>query len=86
MRRVLKRLGHNRTTANQERFAIVSEAFGAAKEMKLGGLEQTYINRFAKPAKIYAKGQATALVIAQMPRYALEIVAFGGMLLVIHTI
>ena len=79
----LKRLGKARIDANQERFTAVSEAFGAVKEVKIGGLEETYIQRFAKPAEIYAKGQATAQVIGQLPRYALEAIAFGGMLLVI---
>jgi ATP-binding cassette, subfamily B, bacterial PglK len=79
----LKRLGQSRIKANQERFTAVSEAFGAAKEVKVGGLEQAYIQRFAKPAEIFAKGQATAQVIAQLPRFALEAIAFGGMLLVI---
>jgi len=79
----LKRLGQARIEANKERFTVVSEAFGAAKEVKVGGLEQAYIQRFAKPAEIYAKGQATAQVIAQLPRFALEAIAFGGMLLVI---
>jgi len=78
----LKRLGQARIKANQERFTAVSEAFGAAKEVKVGGLEQAYIQRFATPAEIYAKGQATAQVISQLPRFALEAIAFGGMLLV----
>jgi ABC-type multidrug transport system fused ATPase/permease subunit len=79
----LKLLGQARIDANKERFTAVSEAFGAAKEVKVGGLENAYIQRFAKPAEIYAKGQATAQVIAQLPRFALEAIAFGGMLLVI---
>ena len=79
----LKRLGQARIDVNKERFTAVSEAFGAAKELKVGGLEQVYIQRFAKPAEIFAKGQATAQVIAQLPRFALEAIAFGGMLLVI---
>jgi ABC-type multidrug transport system fused ATPase/permease subunit len=78
----LKRLGQARIDANKERFTAVSEAFGAAKEVKVGGLEQAYIQRFAEPAETYAKGQATAQVIAQLPRFALEAIAFGGMLLV----
>jgi len=79
----LRHLGQARIDANKERFTVLSEAFGAAKEVKLGGLEQAYIQRFAKPAEIFAKGQATASVIAQMPRFVLEAIAFGGMLLVI---
>ena len=79
----LKRLGRARIQANEERFKAISEAFGAAKEIKIGGLEQIYVNRFAKPAETYAKGQAAASVIGQLPRFALEATAFGGMLLVI---
>ena len=79
----LKRLGQSRIDANKERFTAVSEVFGAAKEVKVGGLEQAYIQRFARPAEIYAKGQATAQIIAQLPRFALEAIAFGGMLFLI---
>ena len=79
----LKRLGQARIDANEERFVALSEAFGAAKEVKVGGLEHAYIQRFTKPAKIYAKGNATAKVIGQLPRFAMEAIAFGGMLLVI---
>jgi ATP-binding cassette, subfamily B, bacterial PglK len=78
----LKRLGQARIKANQERFTVVSEAFGAAKEVKVGGLEQAYIQRFAAPAHTYARSEAIARVIAQVPRFALEAIAFGGMLLV----
>jgi ATP-binding cassette, subfamily B, bacterial PglK len=79
----LKRLGQARIDANRERFTAVIEAFGAAKEVKVGGLEQVYVQRFAKPAEIYAKGQAAAQAITHVPRFALEAIAFGGMLLVI---
>jgi ATP-binding cassette, subfamily B, bacterial PglK len=83
MSKWLKYLGEALIGANQERFAALSNAFSAVKEVKVGGLEQAYIQRFTAPAEIYARGQATALVIAQLPRFALEAIAFGGMLLVI---
>ncbi len=79
----LKHLGEARVRANQQRFTAVSEAFSAAKEVKVGGLEQIYTQRFARPAEIYAKGQTTAQVIALLPRFVLEAIAFGGMLLVV---
>ena len=79
----LKRLGQARIDANTARFTAVSEAFGAVKEIKVGGLEQIFIKRFAKPAETYANGQATVQVVAQLPRFAVEAAAFGGMLLVI---
>ena len=52
-----------RFNANQWRFTAVSEAFGAVKEIKLSGLEQTYIDRFSEPAKSLAKNQASLQVI-----------------------
>ena len=79
----LKRLGEARILANEERFSLISEVFSAAKEVKVGGLEQSYIQRFTKPSEIYAQSQATAKIISQLPRNALEAVAFGGMLLLI---
>ena len=82
-RGLLARMGAERMKANQARFSVVSEAFGAAKEVKVGGLEEIYIRRFSDPAQIYARRQAAAQVISQVPRYALEAIAFGGMLLVV---
>jgi len=79
---ILGRLGTERVKANQERYTAVSEAFGAPKEVKLGGLEHVYTQRFAKPAQTYARHQAIAQAISQLPRFALEAIAFGGMLLV----
>jgi ABC-type multidrug transport system fused ATPase/permease subunit len=80
---LLTRLGAERIKANQQRFTAVSEAFGAAKEVKVGGLEHAYIQRFANPAQTYARHQASAQIISQLPRFALEAIAFGGMLLLI---
>lgn len=81
-RRALKRSGEARFNANQKRFIAVSEAFGAAKEVKLGRLERIFTNRFTKAALSYAKNQSSAQIIGQLPRFALEAIAFGGMLLV----
>lgn len=80
---LLKRLGQARINANQERFTAVSETFGAVIELKVGGLEQTFIQRFVKFAMIFAEAQATVKVITLLPRFALEAIAFGGMLLLI---
>jgi len=83
VRSYLKRSGEGRLKANQSRFTIVSEAFGASKEIKVVGLEQTYINHFSDSAQTYAKHQVSGAVIGTLPRFILEAIAFGGMLLVI---
>ena len=79
----LKHLGGARMSANQERYTAISEAFGASKEIKVGRLEDIYIQRFVMPAENYAKSQATVQLIVQLPRFMLEAIAFGGLLIVI---
>ena len=83
VRGFLSRIGGERVKANQARFTAISEAFAASKEVKVGGLEKSYIRRFAGPAQIYARHHATAQAISQLPRYSLEAIAFGGMLLLV---
>ena len=79
----LARIGEERFRLNRWRFTAVSEAFGAPKEIKVGGLERVYLRRFSDPARAFARHQASAQVVSQLPRFALEAIAFGGMLLVV---
>ena len=72
IRKYLNKIGNERLKNNQLRFTAVSEAFGAAKEIKVGGLEKTYIKIFSDSAKIFAQTQASSEVIAQLPRFILE--------------
>ena len=83
VRNYLKRTGEERLNYNQLRFKSVSEAFGAAKEVKIGGLEKTFIKNFSNSAQIVAKSVASAQIIGQLPRFILEAIAFGGILLII---
>ncbi len=80
VKKYLYKNGSLRLFNNELRFKSLNEAFGAAKEVKIGGLEQSYINRFSTSAQIFAKTQASYLVVAQLPRFILEAIAFGGIL------
>ena len=83
VRNYLKRTGDERFKNNKLRFTAVGEAFGAAKEVKVGGLEEIYLRSFSKSAKVFASTQASAEIISQLPRFLLEAIAFGGILLII---
>ena len=83
LRKYLNRTGEERLRSNQLRFTAISEAFSAAKEIKVGGLEKTYIKNFSNSAKIFAQTQASSQIISQLPRFILEAIAFGGILLII---
>ena len=78
----ISRIGKESVKVNEGRFTALSEAFNAAKEIKLGGLEQIYISLFSDKAKILAKNTISLSIIGQMPRFTLEAITFGGMILV----
>ena len=79
-RRYLSRIGTDRVRANRQRYQVTHEAFGGIKDVKIAGLEGALLKRFDAPAERYASCQTASQVVAQLPRYALEVVAFGGML------
>jgi len=79
----LNRSGSKRLINNELRFTTVNEAFSASKEVKISGLEKAYVKRFSNSAKIYAQTHASRMIISALPRYILEAIAFGGILLMI---
>lgn len=83
IRHLLERIGRERVEANRERFQVAQEAFGGIKEVKVGGLEKGYLRRFERASRVYERRRASLQVFGDMPRYALEAIAIGGMLLVI---
>lgn len=83
IKKFIKRIGHIRLENNQIRFTSIIEAFGAIKEVKVFGLENEYIKKFSNSANIFADTQSSSQVIAQLPRFILEAIAFGGILLII---
>ena len=77
----LNKIGVKRLSSNKLRFLSLNNVFGAIKEIKLAGLEKYHINLFSEPAYDYAKTTSDAIVAGQLPRFFLEIIAFGGVLL-----
>ena len=83
IRSYLNIIGKKRLKNNELRFTSVSEAFGALKEIKVGGLEKVYIKHFSISAKTYAQTQTSSTLLSQLPRFFLEAIAFGGIMLII---
>lgn len=78
----LDRTGAERVEANTERYQFVSEAFGGIKEVKLRGKEDTFLDQYDAPSKRYARVKSQYRVIRRAPRYILEAIAFGGIILI----
>jgi ABC-type multidrug transport system fused ATPase/permease subunit len=83
LRSFLGSIGKGRVAANQNRFISTNEAFGGIKEVKFANLESVYIKKFSEAAEIFARSQSLAQVIERIPRFVLEAIAFGGMLIII---
>ena len=82
-RGLLTRIGRERLMANEFRFTTVIEAFGAFKEVKIARLEKVFLKKFSKYSKIFANHEASAQIISVLPRFFLEAISFGGMLLMV---
>ncbi|MFK7829087.1 MAG: ABC transporter ATP-binding protein [Congregibacter sp.] len=78
----LTRIGRDRLLANRQRFTATAEAFAGAKEIRLLGRESEYLERFREPSHRIARHQANATLLKGLPQYAMEAIAFGGVLLV----
>ena len=83
LRGYLYRIGSKRIYSSQKKHRIINEAFYGIKELKVGGLEKVYYELFSKPAETFAKTNAKLQVLMQIPRYGIEAVCFGGIILVI---
>lgn len=83
LRRKQRQLGRERLLYNEQRFRIAGEALGGIKELKVLGRERSFLKRFQKPSWSFCRATASNQVVASLPRYALETVAFSGALLII---
>ena len=79
----LARIGAAATKDNERRFALVAECFGALTELKLYGRIDAFAGRFDRPARAYALANAASLTLGQVPRFAVEALAFGGVIAVV---
>ncbi|HEY1098939.1 MAG TPA: ABC transporter ATP-binding protein, partial [Myxococcota bacterium] len=75
--------GKERLALNQARFKVAQEALAGVKELKLYGLEEVALGQFSTSSKQFAERQAANAVVSAIPRYALETIAFGGVLLIV---
>lgn len=82
-RHTLDRVGVERLAANQERFTVASEALGGIKDVKLLGKEREFLARFERPSARFSEYQATSQIIGALPRYAVEPIGFGSVVLIV---
>ncbi|WP_166403074.1 ABC transporter ATP-binding protein [Rhodobacter calidifons] len=79
----LHRLGQIMMDAFENRFLVAQEATGGIKDVKLMGLEATYVNSYSAAARTAAQSGATMGIMSELPRFLLEAITFGTMLALI---
>ena len=80
MRARVKRLGGERFQLTQERNLIVSEAFWGFKESKIFSSEKSHLDRYKTPSEQMAKNESLSEVLSDLPRFALEAIAFSAII------
>ena len=80
-RRILRRLGQARLASNRQRYQFANEALNGIKDIKLLGRETFYLDRYKGPSLRMARTDVEVDLISQVPHFALQAVALGGIIL-----
>jgi ABC-type bacteriocin/lantibiotic exporter with double-glycine peptidase domain len=76
----LSTIGARRVAANRVRFKILAEVLGGIKEVRMTGREQYFIDSFSEALRRFTRQMVAGSLIAQLPKFLIESLAFGGML------
>lgn len=79
----IHKLGLDLSDANQKRFSIIGDAFGGIKTVKILKSEHVFCSSFEHSNARYAISLAQQQVYNQTPKFVIEAVAFGGLILII---
>lgn len=80
VRKRLHQNGQAISNMHEERFRLMNEGFGGIKDVLLLGRDNDFIKRFNKTGVTLAYTQGANNALAQVPRYFMELVAFGSMI------
>ena len=81
-RRYLRRIGREIVTAGAARLKAVNEALGGFKDLRVAGREEAAYEQYLPHSRRFGEVQAAVGVLVMVPRYALEAIAVGGVVVV----
>ena len=76
----LENNGNNMSTLFTERFKLMNEGFGGIKDVLLLNRRFDFVERFKISGKCFSEARGTNVGINQVPRYFMELIAFGAMI------
>ena len=80
VRKKLVSNGQKLSNVSTQRFRLMNEGFGGIKDVLLLNRSHDFIERFHDSGKVFARAQGTNIAISQVPRYFVELIAFGAMI------
>lgn len=80
VRKKLVSNGQKLSNVSTQRFRLMNEGFGGIKDVLLLNRSHDFIERFHDSGKVFARAQGTNMAISQVPRYFVELIAFGAMI------
>lgn len=80
VRKALVLNGKRLSTVATNRFRLMNEGFGGIKDVLLLNRNKDFIDRFSVEGNIQAKAQGLNSTISQVPRFFIELLAFGAMI------
>ncbi len=80
VRKYVSHIGKERAKANSQRFKIVSETIGGIKDLKVLGREEVYLDSFKTPSVDFSRYQSINQTLSQVPKFFVEVIAFGSLL------
>jgi ABC-type multidrug transport system fused ATPase/permease subunit len=83
IKKKISQLGSMLVNSDKDRYTTCGEIFGGIKELKLLGAEQIYLERFNNPSRQFSLSQAGYQTMSQVPKYIIEAIAFGGIIVLV---
>lgn len=72
--------GHEISITSTNRFRLMNEGFGGIKDILLYNRSSNFVDQFQKNGKSLALAQGVNTALIQVPRYLMELLAFGAMI------
>ncbi|OCH11925.1 hypothetical protein A6E05_10145 [Aliivibrio sp. 1S165] len=66
-----------------ERFKLINDCFGGIKSVLVSGNESHFIKSFVNAGEIYSSSRGNNHAMSTVPRYFMELIAFGSMILLV---
>lgn len=80
VRKRLQNNGLNMSLMLTKRFRLMNEGFGGIKEVLLLNRRYDFVERFKETGETFAYAKGSNIAISQLPRYFMELIAFGAMI------